>query len=77
MSEELLKQIIDRLDKMDKDIKEIKTNMATKEDVTEIRQAVLETREDVKGIQERVNENVEDVGYLVRDMYRIKHRKNG
>ena len=70
MSEELLKQIIDRLDR-------IEGNMATKEDVAEIRQAVLETREDVKGIHERVNENAEDMGYLVRDMYRIKHRKNG
>ncbi|MFD1394448.1 hypothetical protein ACFQ40_01460 [Kroppenstedtia eburnea] len=61
MSDELLRQILSRLDQMDKDIQEMKSTVATKEDlskvatkedVAEIRQAVLETREDVKGIQE-------------------------
>ena len=60
MSDELLK-LLSRLDQMDKDIREMKSavatkedlsKVATKEDVAEVRQAVLETREDVKGIRE-------------------------
>lgn len=79
MSDELLRQILSRLDQMDKDIQEMKSTVATKEelskvatkeDVAEIRQAVLETREDVKGIQEGMT-------FLAGDVYFLKQRKNG
>lgn len=54
MSDQILKQILDKLNQMDERLDRVERNMATKEDVADlplIKRAVLETADVVKEIQ--------------------------
>lgn len=89
MSEELMKQIINRLDQIDTRLNEKFDAVNDRLDRMEARQKAIaeqtakiseyhsETIARIDRIEKQTNENAEDIGYLVRDMYRIKHRKNG
>ncbi|MFD1425949.1 DNA anti-recombination protein RmuC [Kroppenstedtia sanguinis] len=110
MNEELLKQIIERLDRMENRMGHMEENMnhmeenmnrmeenmekgfsevnhrmdrmesrleTVAEQTAKITEYHHETISRVEGIEKITYENAEDIGYLVRDMYRIQHRKNG
>ncbi|ASA97478.1 hypothetical protein AF6_0286 [Anoxybacillus flavithermus TNO-09.006] len=51
--EHMLQRILDKLEKMGTELEEVKANMATKQDLALVQQAVIETNEIVKKIESR------------------------
>lgn len=51
----MLQRILDKLEKMGTELEEIKANMATKQDLALVQQAVLETNEIVKKLESKID----------------------
>lgn len=53
--EHMLQRILDKLEEMGTELEEIKANMATKQDLALVQQAVLETNEIVKKLESKID----------------------
>ncbi|MGG4000621.1 hypothetical protein [Anoxybacillus kestanbolensis] len=51
--EQMLQRILDKLENIEAELAEVKANMATKQDLALVQQAVLETNEIVKKLESR------------------------
>ncbi|MBE2924144.1 MULTISPECIES: hypothetical protein [Anoxybacillus] len=51
--EQMLQRILDKLENIEAELAEVKANMATKQDLALVQQAVIETNEIVKKIESR------------------------
>jgi len=53
--EQMLQRILDKLENMEAELAEVKANMATKQDLALVQQAVIETNEIVKKIESKID----------------------
>ena len=53
--EQMLQRILDKLENIEVEFAEVKANMATKQDLALVQQAVIETNESVKKLESKID----------------------